>query len=120
MTGPLAAAEQAAESLRTVNHLTLAAPASGMPGWEDVGDLYRVLGELRLLVERLPQACGQLARHLERPATGCVYGVDDMTDEPVSVVVVSAVLALDEAQSCASRTGEHINEAMSAVAQLHA
>jgi hypothetical protein len=48
VTGPVAAAEQAAESLRTVNHLTLRAPAPGTPGWEDIGDLYRVLGELRV------------------------------------------------------------------------
>jgi hypothetical protein len=120
VSGPVAAAEQAAESLRTVNHLTLAAPASGTPGWEDVGDLYRVLGELRVLAERLPQSCGQLARHLECPAAGHAYGVDDMADEPASVVVVSAVLALDEAQRCASRTGQHLNDAMSAVAHLHA
>ena len=120
MTGPVAAAEQAAESLRRVNHLTLAAPAPGTPGWEDVGDLYRVLGELRLLAERLPQACGQLARHLERSAAGHAYGVDDMADEPAPVLVASAVLALDEAQGCASRTGEHLNEAMTAVAHLHA
>ena len=119
MTGPVAAAEQAAESLRTVNHLTLAAPASGMPGWEDVGDLYRVLGELRVLVEHLPQACSQLARHLERPATGRSYEVDAMADEPAEVVVASAVLALDDAERCASRTGEHLNEALSAVAHLH-
>lgn len=51
MTGPVAAAEQAAESLRMVNHLTIGAPSAGRPGWEDVGDLYRVLGELRLVVE---------------------------------------------------------------------
>ncbi len=119
-TTPSRAAETAAEALRTLNHLTLAAPSPGMPGWKDVGDIYRLLGELRLLVGRLPQACGQLARHLECPAAGHAYGVDGMADEPASVVVVSAVLALDEAQRCASRTGEHLNDAMSAVAHLHA
>ena len=90
MIGPVEAAEHAAEALRTVNHLTIAAPAAKTPGWEDVGDLYRVLGELRVLVERLPQACGQLARHLERPDAGRAYEVDAMTDEPAPVVVASA------------------------------
>lgn len=119
MTGPVDAAEQAAESVRAVNHLTLRAPSPGTPGWEEVGDLYRVLGELRVLVEHLPQACSQLARHLERPATGRSYEVDAMADEPAEVVVASAVLALDDAERCASRTGEHLNEALSAVAHLH-
>ncbi len=49
MTGPVDAAEHAAEALRTANHLTIAAPAPSTPGWEDVGDLYRVLSELRVL-----------------------------------------------------------------------
>ncbi len=118
--GPVDAAEQAAESVRAVNHLTLRAPSPGTPGWEEVGDLYRVLGELRVLAERLPQACSQLARHLESPAAGRVYEVDAVADASAEVVVASAVLALRDAQCCASRTGEHLNEAMSAVAHLHA
>jgi len=120
VTGPVDAAEHAAEALRTVNHLTIiAAPALSTPGWEDVGDLYRVLGELRVLADRLPQACGQLARHLERPAAGRAYEVDTTADGPAPVVVASAVLALEDAQRCAARTGEHLNEALSAVAHLH-
>lgn len=120
MTGPVDAAEHAAEALRTVNHLTIAAPAPRTPGWEDVGDLYRVLGELRVLAERLPQACGQLARHLERPADSCAYEADATADGPAPVVVASAVLALEDARRCAARTGEHLNEALSEVAHLHA
>ena len=112
MNGPVDAAEHAAEALRTVNHLTIAAPAPRTPGWEDVGDVYRVLGELRVLVERLPQACGQLARHLEGPAAGRAYEVDATADGPAPVVVASAVLALEDAQRCSSRTGEHLYEAL--------
>jgi hypothetical protein len=82
--------------------------------------VYRVLGELRVLVERLPQACSQLARHLERPAPGRVYEVDKMAAAPAEVVVASAVMALDEAQRCAGQAGEHLNIALSAVAHLHA
>lgn len=119
MTGPVDAAEQAAESVRAVNHLTLRSPSPGTPGWEDVGDMYRVLGELRVLAERLPQACSQLARHLERPATDRAYEVDATADASAEVVVASAVLALHDAQRCASRTGEHLDEALSAVAHLH-
>ena len=118
MTGPAVAAEQAAESVRMVNHLTLAAPSEATPGWEGVGDLYRVLGELHILAERLPQACGQLARHLERPATGCTFQADAMTDELAAVVVATAVLALDEARHDAGQVSAHLNEALSAVAHL--
>ena len=53
--GPSAVAESAAEALRTLNHLPLCPPSAEVPGWEDVSDVYRVLGELRLLVERVPQ-----------------------------------------------------------------
>ena len=119
MSGPVDAAVHAAEALRMVNHLTIAAPGPRTSGWEDVGDLYRVLSELRVLAERLPQACGQLARHLERSAAGCTYEVDATTDKSAPVVVASAVLALEDAQGCAARTGEHLNEALSAVAHLH-
>lgn len=120
MIGPVDAAERAAEAVRAVNHLTLRAPSPGTPGWEEVGDVYQVLGELRVLAERLPQACSQLARHIEGPAAGRVYEVDATADASAEVVVASAVLALDGAERCASRTGEHLNEAMSAVAHLHA
>jgi hypothetical protein len=118
VTGPVDAADHAAEALRTVNHLTIAAPVPRTPEWEDVGDLYRILGELRVLADRLAQACGQLARHLQRPAAGRAYEIDAMTGEPAPVVVASAVLALEDAQRCASRTGEHLNVALSAVAHL--
>lgn len=49
---PASAAEVAAEALRALNRLTIGPPSPGMPGWGQVGDLYRVLGELRVLSER--------------------------------------------------------------------
>lgn len=71
---PGAAAELAAEAVRAVNRLTLRAPSPDAPCWEEVGDLYRVIGELRVLAERLPQAIDQLCRHLQRPAAGVYHG----------------------------------------------
>jgi hypothetical protein len=67
-TTPSGAAENAAEALRTLNHLTLAAPTPGAPGWEDVGDVYRVIGELRALADRLPQ----VATNSPRASSGSV------------------------------------------------
>ena len=67
MSGPVDAAEQAAESVRAVNHLTLRAPSPGTPGWEDVGDLYRVLDERQRGVadEMLPATVPLLADRIE-------------------------------------------------------
>ena len=116
---PGAAAEMAAEALRAVNHLTIGAPSSGAPGWEDVGDLYRVLGELRVLTDRLPQVLGQLARHLERPAGLGGYKADASASESPACLAAAAVLALDAAQHLVAEVGRHLNAAHSAVARLY-
>ena len=119
VTDPGAAAEMAAEVLRAVNHLTIGAPSSGAPGWEDVGDLYRVLGELRVLTDRLPQGLGQLARHLERPAELGAYQTDSGTSESPERLVAAAVLALAAAQHLVAEAGSHLDPAHSAVAHLY-
>jgi hypothetical protein len=115
---PGSAAALAAEALRAVNHLTLTAPYSGVPGWEEVGDIYRVLGELRLLTERLPQAVGQLCRHLQRSAGRECYRSDDGTRESPETLVERAALALEAAQVGAQEVGSHLAAAQSAVAHL--
>lgn len=59
---PVGAAELSAGALRAVNCLTLA-PSSARTGWSEIGDIYRVIGELQVLLDRLPHAFEQLARH---------------------------------------------------------
>jgi hypothetical protein len=113
---PGSVAETAAEALRTLNHLTLAAPSEGAPGWGDVGDMYRLLGELRILVERLPQVLRQVAQHLERSADS--YDVDDVAPETSAVMVTRAVLALGDARDPLRRAGEYIGAAQSDAAHL--
>ncbi len=115
---PGSAAALAAEALRAVNHLTLAAPSSGVPGWEEVGDIYRVLGELRLLTERLPQAVEQLARHLRRSAGSGCYRSDGGTRESPETLVVRAVVALEATGVGAQEVGTQLAAAHSAVAHL--
>ncbi len=115
---PGSAAALAAEALRAVNHLTLAAPCAGVAGWEEVGDLYRVLGELRLLTERLPQAVEQLSRHLQRPGGRGCYRSDDGTRESPETLVVRAAVALEAAQVGAREVGSQLAAAQSAVAHL--
>jgi hypothetical protein len=117
---PGAAAALAAEALRALNHLTLPAPSPGVPGWEEVGDSYRVLGELYLLAERLPQAVEQLSRHLERSARRGCYRSDDGTRESPETLVVRAVVALEAAQVGAQEVGSQLAAAQSAVAHLSA
>lgn len=116
--GPGAAAEMAAKALRVVNHLTIGAPSTGVPGWEGVGDLYRVLSEVRVLTDRLPQVLGQLARHLERPAGACSYKTDAETSETPERLVAAAVLALEGARQDVGEASCHLNAAQMAIAHL--
>lgn len=118
---PGMAAELAAEALRRVNRFTLVVPARGVSGWESVSDLYRVLGELRVLADRMPQAFDQLGRHLERPADeGSSYKSDSGTSESPESLVASAVVALKDAERDVRQVGVNLNAAQSAVAHLYA
>ena len=114
---PGVAAEEAAEAVRVLNHLTLSPPSVGAPGWEDVADLYRVLTEVRVLVERLPQAIDQVSRHLCGPI-GSGYRCDAGTDEPPDVLVESAVGALGRARSALDGVGRDLGGAQGALAHL--
>jgi hypothetical protein len=115
---PGAAAGMAAEALRAVNRLTLAAPSSGAPGWEEVGDLYRVLGELCLVVDRLPQAIEQLARHLRDPAGAGWYRADAGTRDTPERLVASAAASLGAARADTRQVSRQLAAAHSAVAHL--
>lgn len=116
---PAGAAEGAAEALRTLNHLTLTAPTPGVPGWEDVGDIYRVLGELRVLTDRLPQACDQLAAGLQRLGDRADWRTDDGTDEHPEAVAADAVEGLQVAGCIAEDIGRSIQQAHCSVAHLY-
>ncbi|MGH9246196.1 MAG: hypothetical protein ACRD29_18175 [Acidimicrobiales bacterium] len=115
---PGAAAGVAAEALRALNRLTIAAPSPGVPGWEEVGDLYRVLGELCLVVDRLPQAIDQLCRHLERSVGAGCYRADAGTRDTPEMLVASAAASLGAAQVDAREAGSQLAAAHSAVAHL--
>lgn len=90
-TGARQAAEQAAEAIRALNHLTMAPPGTGSPGWEDLADVYAIVGELQVFAQRLPQAFDQLARVLDD--TGVVYGTDDDSD-PADVLLTAGAMLL--------------------------
>lgn len=110
--------ELAAEALRVVNHLTIGAPSPGVPGWEELGDVYRVLGELCLVVDRLPQAIDQLCPHFERSAGAGCYRADAGTQDTPERLVASAVASLGAAQTDARQVGSQLAAAHAAVADL--
>lgn len=114
---PVGAAASAAEVVRTLNRLTLTAPAAGTAGWEDVGDLYRVVGELQLLADRLPQALRQVAWHLEQSVDS--YAVDEAAPESSASTVAGAVVALADAGTHLRRASESLGTAHSATAHLY-
>ena len=112
-------AETAAEALRTLNHLTLAAPSPGMPGWEDVGDIYRLLGELRVVADRLPQVYDQVTTALQRLGERRDWRADNGTTEHPDEVVATAVEGLQVAGGVAEDLGWNLQQAHCAVAHLY-
>lgn len=116
---PAGAAEVAAEGIRSLNHLTLAAPSAGTPGWEGVGDIYRVIGELRIVADRLPQVCDQLVAGLQRLGEQRDWRTDEGTDEHPDEVVSTAVEHLQIAICGADQFGLSIRHAHCAVAHLY-
>ena len=115
--GPGEVAERAAEAVRSLNHLTLVPPATATVGWEDVGDLYRVLTEVRTLVDRLPQTLGQMAGHLGRSAE--TYQSDSGTDLDPEAVVVKAAAALEAACCFIADAARHLGVAQGAISHLY-
>lgn len=80
------AAEQAAEAVRALNHATITASE-----FCDPADVYRLLGELGVMAQRLPQALAQLERILGWQTRSVVMGLDDGTPfDNVDVALAAA------------------------------
>lgn len=69
---PAVLADEAAESIRSLNHATL----SKRPGWEYPSDAYDVVGDLGRLVMMLPQALQQAGKFFDDLADNGHVGVD--------------------------------------------
>ena len=61
---PAQLADQAAEAVRALNHLT----GTPQADWEYPADAYSVIGNLEAMAQRLPQLYGQISRFLQRLA----------------------------------------------------
>lgn len=115
---PVVAAETAGEAVRTLNQLTLAPPSPGTPGWEDVTDLYRILVELRVLVDRLPQVFDQIARHLQREGARGACRSDSATQRTPLSLVAEAGDGLTLLGGQGRVLGDHLAVVQSAVSHL--
>jgi hypothetical protein len=104
-TDPTEAAHEAAEAIRTLNHLTYS------KGWaEHPGDVSTVAGALLRLAERLPQALGQLYAELDRLDQADAIRMDNGAEPGVEAGRVLAALERTRAQT------EQMRSALSAVA----
>jgi hypothetical protein len=93
-TSPSDVADQAAEAIRALNHMTMDADTLEYPS-----DVYDVVTNLKLLTERLPQLFGQLAHWLWTEQEAGRIGHDAGKDAAVTVAGVDAHLV--EAQDAA-------------------
>jgi hypothetical protein len=99
-------ADDAAEAIRAINHLTLAAR---LPAPE----VYRILGNLKGVGDRLPQALTQLASGLGRSLNEYPVTQDDGGD-PVQAVA-TATDHLTRAAQLAAELGVELDLAQAAI-----
>jgi hypothetical protein len=105
-------ASDAAEAIRTMNHLTRT-----RDGWAYPGDLYATLGDLARLVHSLPQLLDQAAAWLETAERDGLL----RTDNPVidlAATVDSARLGLQVAAHEAHDLGSRVDQAHQLTAHL--
>lgn len=113
---PCDAAEQASRAIRMLNHLTLRPPEPGSSGWVGPAAIYRIVAELSLLVERMPQALDQLARHLENMDGALVH--DERPDVAANEAVASVVDSLRDASFECGAVGGELRTALRRLAHL--
>ncbi len=110
-------AEQAAESIRALNHLTY--PGTGVP--DDPADASDVVASLARVAGRIPQLLGQLSRWLVTEHRAAQLRLDAWSPMPdVGTAVAEAVADLTEAAEAARRTGRALDSANQIFAHLAA
>ncbi|MGQ0846515.1 MAG: hypothetical protein ACT4QF_20520 [Sporichthyaceae bacterium] len=99
-------AAAAAEAIRAINHLTRGGP---MPA----PLVYDLLGELKVLVQRLPQALDQIANALTDSML--CYALTDAPGRDPEFSIVEAGTHLIDAASRAEKLGELLEAAQTAI-----
>jgi hypothetical protein len=109
---PAALARTAAETIRSLNHLTL-----GPGGLQQPADVYEVLGDLSLAASRLPQLIGQIGRWLATALAAGVLGCDDRTDP--ACAVSGAGIFLSDARGSAAALARDLEQAQQQLAAVN-
>ena len=105
-------AEQAADAVRGLNHLTLDAGSLRKPS-----EVYRVLGSLEAMVARLPQAFAQLDGLLAQWVEDDLVNIDDgeFAGDPAAAGATASVYLTEEAPPAITRLQEAIDRAREAI-----
>ena len=113
--GPAELAERAAETVRALIYST----GAGGQQLRWPSDVYDVLGALRELADRIPQACDQLARFLTNELeAGRVSATDGVLSGDAPAATASAEEWLAQAAAAARRLAECWGNAHTCVAGL--
>jgi hypothetical protein len=112
VTGPAGYADQAAEAVRALNHVTL--PGAG--GLVFPADAYETAGALGMLAARLPQALAQLSAFLQAEAdAGRIVIVAGPHAGDPDTAIGAARGCLDAAAAAAGRLYEALDAAQNAL-----
>ncbi len=105
-------ADDAAEAIRGINHLTFDAGSLRYPS-----DVYRILGSLDSVVSRLPQALEQIDRLLQRWLEAEEISIDqgEFVGDPPAAVAAATTHLLNEARPALAQAGKALAAARDAL-----
>lgn len=106
-------ADSAAESIRGINHLTLNTSSARYPS-----EVYRTLGCLTVMAERLPQVWQQPDHLLQAwlDADEVTAGDGEFSGDPVAAVTTASVYLLEQAAPAAVQLREAFERTQAAIA----
>jgi hypothetical protein len=108
---PAQLADQAAEAVRSINHLTM----SSRDDWQYPGDAYSVVGNLAHMVAMLPQALDQIGALIEQLDTGGNLRSDKDT---LDADLENTYGGLADAHDAAKKLYEALNRTHSALSPI--
>lgn len=108
---PVAAAHTASEAVRALNHATLD------PATVDVADVYATLGALVEMLQRTPQALGQLLASLQAHHEAGTTAHDSSPIDQVMLDIEDEAVNVDEYLERAQRCLAAMHQAVSGISQ---
>jgi hypothetical protein len=110
-------AEDAAQAIRAINHLTFHASALAYPS-----DAWRLIGQLNVLAARLPQAFRQIAHLLQRWQDAGQVGIDPGTryaGNPALAIATAEIHLTEDATVAAGQLAEALDVVWEALTYAH-